>query len=175
MSFSDAFWRILDAVLELGISEKSVQNRPRFWTDFGRDFACILRGSRASFWEDSELKKRREILADSPCFFRRLRASFLGAPRIVSAPLSGGFWSLGRKGRTPVLIGPCQSDRGSGPPPEPPKGERERIENAIEFYVNFRRIPASFWEADGLRFGSRFASEFHEKRVRKFIDFSIEF
>ena len=161
--------------LELGISEKSLRNRPRFSTDFGRDFACILRGSRASFWEDSALEKRREILADFPCFFRRLRASFLGALRIVSAPLSDGFWSLGRKGRTPDLIGPCQSDRGSGPPPEPPKGERERIENAIEFYVNFRRIPASFREADGLRFGSRFASESHEKRVRKIIDFSMEF
>ena len=140
-----------------------------------RSILGVILGRPGIIFEDSELKKRRESLADSPCFFRRLRASFLGAPRIVSAPLSGGFWSLGRKGRTPVLIGPCQSDRGSGPPPEPPKGERERIENAIEFYVNFRRIPASFWEADGLRFGSRFASEFHERRVRKIIDFSIEF
>ena len=161
--------------LELGISEKSLRNRPRFSTDFGRDFACILRGSRASFWEDSELQKRCEILSNFPCFFRRFRASFLGAFPIVSAPLSDGFSSLGRKGRTPDLIGPCQSDRGSGPPPEPPKGEQKRIENAIESCVNSRRIPASFWEAHGLRFGSRFASELHEKRVRKFIDFSIEF
>ena len=169
---SGGFWA---PFLELGISEKSVQNRPRFSTDFGTDFACILRGSRASFWEDSELQKRCEILSNFPCFFRRFRASFLGAFRIVSAPLSGGFSSLGRKGRTPDLIGPCQSDRGSGPPPEPPKGERERIENAIESCVKFRGIPDSFWEAHGVRFGSRFASEFHEKRFRKIIDFSIEF
>ena len=147
--------------LELGISEKSVQNRPRFSTDFGRDFACILRGSRASFWEDSELQKRCENRANFRCLFRRFRASFLGGFLIVSAPLSDGFSSLGRKGRTPDLIGPCQSDRGSGPPPEPPKGEQKRIENAIELCMKFRSILASFWEALGLRFGSAFASEFH--------------